>query len=58
MGFPLKGMGGKAAIRWMDREAGTKGAKVLPGSICCQMCHNLEDEIKKETKRICTMLKA
>lgn len=58
MRFPLKGMGGKAAIRKMDREAGTKGAKVLPGSICREMWHRLDEEIAKETERIAAILKA
>lgn len=57
MGFPIKGLGGKAAIRFMDREAGTKGAKVLPGGICSQMCHKLDGDITKETERISALLK-
>jgi len=58
MGFPLKGMGGKAALRWMDTAAGTQGAKVLPGSICCQMFHNLDQQIALESERIAAMLLA
>jgi len=56
MGFPLKGMGGRAALKWMDRTAATQGAKVLPGSICCQMFHNLDAQIEAETKRISALL--
>jgi len=57
MGFFLKGMGGKQALNYMNRSAGTQGAKVLPGSICCQMFHNLDDQIDQETQRIATLLK-
>ncbi len=52
MGFPLKGMGGKAALAWMNRTVGTLGAKVLYSSICCQMFHNLPAEIARETELI------
>jgi flavodoxin len=52
MGFPFKGMGGKSAIAWMSRTAGTLGAKVLPGGICCQMLHNLDNEIAQQTELI------
>ncbi len=58
MGFPLKCMGGSAALNYMNKSAGTMGAKVLPGSICCQMFHNLDAEIDKESQRIAAMLKA
>lgn len=56
MGFPLKGMGGKATLKWMDRLLAEKGAKVLPGSICRQMMHNLDAEIAKETERIAALI--
>lgn len=57
MGFPLKAMGGKAALNYLDTKAGTQGAKVLAGSICCQMFHNLDAEIAKETQRIADLVK-
>jgi len=56
MGFPLKGMGGKGSLRWMDRRLKELGADVLPGSICCQMMHKLDEEIAKETERIAAMV--
>ncbi len=52
MGFPLKGMGGKAALAWMNRCVGTQGAKVLYSTVCCQMLHNLNAEITRETELI------
>lgn len=57
MGFPLKGLGGKAALGWMNRTAGTLGATVLPGGVCCQMLHNLDAEIAAETERIVKLIK-
>ncbi|MDD4310349.1 MAG: hypothetical protein PHO32_08215 [Candidatus Cloacimonetes bacterium] len=57
MGFPLKFMGGNSAIAWMNRTAATLGAKVLPGSICCQMMRNLDAEITAETDRIAKQIK-
>ncbi len=56
MGLPLKGMGGKAALAWMERTAGKQGAKMLPGSICCQMFHDLDRQIAAETKRIAALM--
>jgi flavorubredoxin len=56
MGFPLKGMGGKAAISFMAREAATRGAKVLPGSICCRMLHKLDVEFEQESNRIADLV--
>ena len=57
-GFPLKGMGGKAALAWLNRVAATQGAKVIPGSICCQMFHNLDQQIASETERIAALVLA
>lgn len=57
MGFPLKGMGGKAAISWMSRTAGTLGAKILPGGICCQMMHNLDTEIAVQTEQLAKQIR-
>jgi len=56
MGFPLKCMGGNAALARMNRVAGTQGAKVLPGSICCHMLHNLDAQIAEETQRIAKLI--
>lgn len=52
MGFT----GGKTALRYMSRELGTKGAKVLPGAICKHMFHNLDNEIEKEAAKIAVLL--
>ena len=57
MGFPLKCMGGSSALTWMNRTAGTLGAKVLPGSICCKMLRNLDAQIAAETERIAKLIK-
>jgi len=56
MGFPFKAWGGKAALRWMDRIAAEKGARVLPGSICRR--GKLEADIKQETERVAALLLA
>lgn len=56
MGFPLRGMGGKAAISYMAREAATLGAKVLPGFICCKMFHNLDAEMAQESDKITALV--
>jgi len=56
MGFPLKCMGGNAALAWMNRVAGTQGAKVLPGSVCCTMLRNLDEQIATETGRIAKLI--
>lgn len=52
MGFT----GGKAAIRYMSRELGTKGAKVLPGAICRHMLCNFAEEIEKNAAKIAALL--
>ncbi|MCD8479275.1 MAG: flavodoxin-like domain-containing protein [Candidatus Cloacimonetes bacterium] len=57
MGFPFKWMGGSAALRYMQRELATKGAKVLPGYICCQMFKNLDSEIEQATKALIQAIK-
>jgi len=48
MGFT----GGKAALRYMSRELGTKGAKVLPGASCRHMLCNFAEEIEKNAAKI------
>ncbi|MDY0151305.1 MAG: NAD(P)H-dependent oxidoreductase [Candidatus Cloacimonas sp.] len=57
MGFFCAWMGGNAAIAWMNRTAGTLGAKVLPGSICYQMRGKLDAQIAAETERIAQLIK-
>lgn len=57
MGFPFKCMGGNAAIAYMNRVAGTLGAKVLTGSICTTMFRDLDAQITLETQRIANLLK-
>jgi flavodoxin len=57
MGFPYKCMGGNAAIAYMNRVAGTLGAKVLSGSICTNMFKDLSAQITCETERIANLLK-
>lgn len=52
MGFT----GGKTALRYMSRELGTKGAKVLPGAVCKHMLCNFADEIEKNAGRIAALL--
>lgn len=42
MGFPLPGMGGKAAIKHMSAAAKSNGANVLQGIIIPKMFHNFE----------------
>jgi len=56
MGFPYKCMGGNAAIAYMNRVAGTLGAKVLPGSICTNMFRDLNAQIAAETERIAKLV--
>jgi len=56
MGFPYKCMGGNAAIAYMNRVAGTLGAKVLPGSICTNMFRDLNAQIAAETERIAKLI--
>ncbi len=56
MGFPFKCMGGNAAIAYMNRVAGTLGAKVLTGSICSNMFRDLNAQITSETERIAKLL--
>jgi flavodoxin len=57
MGFPFRCMGGNAALSCMNRSAGTLGAKVLTGSVCCQMMHNLDEQISSETERLANLIK-
>lgn len=57
MGFFCAWMGGNAALAWMNRTAGTLGAKVLTGSICYQMRGKLEAQIAVETERIAELIK-
>ncbi len=47
MGFPLKGMGGTAAIRHMNKALTDKGAGVLPGIIVPKMFHNFDLLLEK-----------
>ena len=47
MGFPLKGMGGKAAINHMSNAAKANGAIVLPGIIIPKMFHDFDALIEQ-----------
>jgi menaquinone-dependent protoporphyrinogen IX oxidase len=52
MGFPFKFMGGNRALKYMNRELATKGAKVLPGKVCSHVLKHLEQEIDKAVEGI------
>jgi flavodoxin len=55
MGFPLKGMGGNAAIKHMSKVLADRGAKVLPGIIVPRMFHNF-NQLIEEAARDCKKL--
>jgi hypothetical protein len=57
MGFPLKGMGGKAAIKHMSKLLADKGAQVLPGIIVSRMFHNFELQLKQAAEKSAVLLK-
>ena len=56
MGFPLTGMGGKGALRWMSREIGEKHATLLPGVVIPTMFHNFNLLYEQEAAKISQLI--
>lgn len=52
MGFPFAWMGGTGSVNWMRRQAGTFGAKVLPGAVVTGMRKGFDQRMQAAAEQI------